>query len=59
MPTPRLPRTTAKIAQDCSLCARRIKPGKKLGKDFTTNEWVHVGCLFRLFGDERGGVTRR
>ncbi len=47
MPTPRFPRSTAKIAQDCRLCSRRITPGKKLGKDFATNEWVHVGCLFR------------
>ncbi len=47
MPSPSFPRATAKSAQDCSLCPRRIRPGKKLGKDFETNEWVHVGCLFR------------
>lgn len=47
MPSPRFPRATCKVAQDCSLCPRRIKPGKKIGKDYATNEWVHVGCLFR------------
>lgn len=45
--TARMPRSTCRLAADCPLCDRRIKPGAKMGKDFTSNEWVHLGCLIR------------
>lgn len=43
----RAPRTKCKVAQDCSLCPYRIKPGTWMGKIFETNEWVHYGCMRR------------
>lgn len=46
-PPVKMPRSTCKVAQPCVLCPSRIKPGMKMGKDFTSNEWVHLGCLIR------------
>lgn len=47
MPAPKFPRTTCKVPQACALCPQRIRAGMVMAKDFTSNEWVHVGCLIR------------
>lgn len=43
----RLPRTKAKVADVCSMCPSRIKPGQWIGLHFDTKSWVHIGCLIR------------
>ena len=43
----RIPRATCKVPQPCSLCPVRIKAGQRMGKDFDTREWAHLGCLVR------------
>ena len=43
----KMSKTKCRMAQDCSLCPQRIKVGTWMGLDFTSNEWVHLGCLVR------------
>lgn len=47
MPPRRAPRARCKLAQDCSLCPQRIKPGQWMSMDFETSEWVHYDCMKR------------
>lgn len=46
-PPAKMPRSRCKVRQPCVLCPLAIRPGMAMAKDFTSNEWVHLGCLIR------------
>lgn len=43
-----IPRTRARTTEPCRLCDYKIKQGQRVGMDFRTKEWSHLGCVIRL-----------
>lgn len=55
----RLPKAMCKVPQACHLCPQRIKAGQRMGKDFDTGQWAHLGCLVRKISTSRVASSLR